>query len=197
MSLVGSTVPLDANGNPIATGRIGDMNPEMAAYIGLGTLGSKGVLGSGDVDASPWASMGGAQQATDQASLLGGVSGIQNSAADQSKLNMAMRGGLSGGAAGRMDRASLDATAIANQGLRAQGASNSLSAGMGAADMQVGADKANAQSAQAANAFNTQNTINSLQGRNADTLANYATKIKGFGSGQSANALSAAGGGKK
>jgi hypothetical protein len=181
---------------PDMTGKVGDMSPQMKAYLGIDTLGAGGVLGSGNVDASPWTGMGGAQQSADQSSLMGGVGDIQTSALNQSKLNMAMRGGLGGGAAGRMDRASLDATALANQGLRAQGESGALGAGMGAANMQSEADKTNAGASQAASSFNTQNRLNSLQGNNAANMADYATKIKGFGAGQSANALAASGGKK-
>ena len=190
-------IPLDANGRPIMTGLIGDMNPLMADYKGIEALGGRGNLTAATVDASPWTSMGSAQQAGDQAQQLAGSPGIQNQAYNQSVMNMQMRGGLNAGAAGRIGQQSSDNALLAQQGIRAQGASDALGAGMAGADMQTGADKANAGILQGTNAFNTQNKINSLEGLNASNFANYGTKIKGFGAGQSANALAAAGGGKK
>jgi hypothetical protein len=183
---------LDDNGNPIMTGLIGDMDPKLAAYKQADQQ-----MATNLTVASPWVNMGTNQQATDQASSLANTGGIQAGALDQAKSNMAMRGGLGGGAASRMGRASADNAAMAQQDINRQGASDSLGAQMTGADMTSATDQANAGISQGVQAFNTQGNIKNLQGKNAYDLAKYGTDIKGFGAGQSANALLAAGGGKK
>ena len=190
-------IPLDANGRPIMTGLIGDMNPLMADYKGIEALGSRGVLNASTASASPWASMGIGQQGADQAASMAGSQGLQNSSLSQAQQGMAMRGGLDGGAADRMGRAAMESGALNAQNIRAQGMSDSLGAQMAGADLTTGADKFNAGQSQSTQAFNTQNRLNSLQGLNASNIANYGEKIKGFSAGQSANALAAAAGGKK
>jgi len=183
---------LDANGNPIMTGLIGDMDPKLAAYKDANQQ-----MATTLTTASPWANMGTNQQATDQASSLASSSGIQAGALSQAQNNMAMRGGMGGGAASRMGRASADNAAMAQQDINRQGSADSLGAQMTGADMTSANDQSNAGIAQGVQAFNTQGNIKNLQGKNAYDLAKYGSDIKGFGAGQSANALLAAGGGKK
>ena len=174
------------------TGKIGDMNPQQAAY-----LQANKTFAPDPASSSPWASMGANQQTADQAAALGGLPNIQQGALSQANNMTSMRGGLGGGAANRMARASVEGGALAGQNIRAQGAVDQLGAQMGGADMTTGADKVNAGISQGAQAYNTQSAIKNLGGMNAHALANYGEKIKGFGAGQAANALAAAGGGKK
>ena len=182
---------LDANGNPIMTGLIGDMNPELAAYQNA----NQQMKGTTTV-ASPWANMGANQQASDQAGSLASSGGIQAGALNQASSNMAMRGGMGGGAASRLGRASVDNAAMAQQNINRQGASDSLGAQMTGADMTSANDQANAGVAQGIQAYNTQGNIKNLGGSNAYKIAKFGTDIKGFGAGQSANALAASGGKK-
>ena len=182
---------LDANGNPIMTGLIGDMNPELAAYQNA----NQQMKGTTTV-ASPWANMGTNQQASDQAGSLASSGGIQAGALNQASSNMAMRGGMGGGAASRLGRASADNAAMAQQNINRQGASDSLGAQMTGADMTSASDQANAGVAQGIQAYNTQGNIKNLGGSNAYKIAKFGTDIKGFGAGQSANALAASGGKK-
>ena len=183
---------LDANGNPIMTGLIGDMDPKLAAYQNA----DQQMVGAKTVS-SPWANMGTNQQAADQASSLANTGGIQAGALSQAESNMSMRGGLGGGAASRMGRASADNAAMSRQDINRQGASDSLGAQMTGADMTSANDQANAGRDQGVQAFNTQGNIKNLGGSNAYKIAKFGTDIKGFGAGQAANALAAAGGGKK
>ena len=182
---------LDANGNPIMTGLIGDMDPKLAAYQNA----NQQMKGTTTV-ASPWANMGTNQQASDQAGSLASSGGIQAGALDQASSNMAMRGGMGGGAASRLGRASADNAAMAQQNINRQGASDSLGAQMTGADMTSASDQANAGVAQGIQAYNTQGNIKNLGGSNAYKIAKFGTDIKGFGAGQSANALAASGGKK-
>lgn len=183
---------LDANGNPIMNGLIGDMNPVLKPYTEANQQ-----MTATTTDASPWANMGTNQQASDQAGSLASSGGIQAGALNQASSNMAMRGGLGGGAASRLGRASVDNAAMAQQNINRQGASDALGAKMTGADMTSANDQANAGITQGVQAYNTQGNIKNLAGQNAYKVAKYGTDIKGFGAGQSANALLTSGAGKK
>lgn len=176
---------------PDMTGKIGDMNPQLAAYVQSNKQGTANL-----VTASPWANMGTSQQANDQAASLAGSAGIQSGALGQAQSNLAMRGGLGGGASSRLGRTSVDNMALSQQGINRQGLSDSLGAKMAGADMTSATAQNNAGITQANQAFNTQGNLKNLQGQNAYELAKYGGSMKGFGAGQTANAIAASGGKK-
>ena len=199
VTIDGAPAVMGKNGNyvpvlkdrPDYKGKIGDMNPELAAYQDANQQ-----MTTTTTNASPWANMGTNQQASDQAGSLASSGGIQAGALNQASSNMAMRGGMGGGAASRLGRASADNAAMAQQNINRQGASDSLGAQMTGADMTSASDQSNAGVAQGIQAYNTQGNIKNLGGSNAYKIAKFGTDIKGFGAGQSANALAASGGKK-
>jgi hypothetical protein len=86
--------------------------------------------------------------------------------------------------------------ALSQQGINRQGMSDSLGAKMAGADMTSATAQNNAGITQANQAFNTQGNLKNLQGQNAYELAKYGVGMKGFGAGQTANAIAASGGKK-
>lgn len=201
MGLVGSEELASAAATPATPQspfiRSTSVNPVLENYIGAGSLGKEGVLGSQSVSASPWLSMAQDRQAADQAALLGGAPQRQQTALLQNQNALAMRGGLGAGTSRRLNQGANENLALAQQNIRGQGAIDAANLGMQGAEINTANDKYNAANNQAAEAFGVNTNIQDVIGQNDWNKYKYGEQMKSLGSERSATALSNAGGGKK
>lgn len=151
---------------------------------------------------SPWAAMQMQKQGMDQQNQMNVAARQAQGQNAQARAGLAMRGGLSGGAAERLARGGGQDLNAARQGLMNQGSQNRLNIGIQdeANKNQLLGQAVNANAAQNAQQigmgqFNVQNTLAENQANNAHDVTRYQEQMKGFGAGKSANAM--AGSGKK
>ena len=149
---------------------------------------------------SAWAQMQGQKLNLEQQNQLNAAARQAQGQNMQARSALAMRGGLSGGAAERLSRAGMQDINAARQGVMNQGSQNRLNLGIQdeANKSQLLGQAVNANMAQNAQnigmgQFNVQNTLAENQANNAQNLARYQEQMKGFSAGKSANAIANSG----
>jgi len=163
--------------------------PILQSYRGLETLGGAGKLGASTVDASPWMNLAMNQQKLEEGGALEKAVAGQQQALAQGRANLAMRGGLSGGAAERMAMQGANDLANARQNVFAQGAINRGNIALSNVDKRSEIDKFNAQMTQDANRFNTSAAIQDLAAQNARNQFQYGEEMKMKGAAMSGQAI--------
>lgn len=163
--------------------------PTLSQYQGLNTLGGAGKLNASTISESPWVQMAMDKQASDQQRMFDQAQQNQQSALAQGRANLAMRGGLSSGAAERMANQGANDLAMARQNILSQGASERANLGMQAADRGTDIAKFNAGQTQGTNQFNVAQSIADLQRQNEQNRFKYGEEMKLKGAGMSAQAM--------
>lgn len=149
---------------------------------------------------SPWLNMQLQKQGMEQQQALGHVGAQTNAATANARAGLAMRGGLSGGAAERLARGGATDMNAARQGIMQQGNQNRLNLGIQdetnknqLLGQAVGANQAqNAQNI-GIGQFNAQNTLAENNANNAFDMNKYSEQMKAYGAGKSANAMANSG----
>jgi hypothetical protein len=178
--------------------------PKLAAFQGLGSLGEAGVYRpttiSGEmiqqqISQSPWLKMALEKQAAEQAQRMNlGAKQAQTSAA-QARANIAMRGGLRGGAAERLGAQAGENLLLQRQNILGQGAVERGQLGMQGADLASKIAQQNVAAENAAREFNVKANIMDLAARENRALREYEEQMKLKGGEAAAKAQSS--GGKK
>lgn len=167
--------------------------PTLSSYQGLDTIGGKGMLNAQTIKESPWMNMALEKQAMDQSRAYGNAINQQQSALAQGRSNLAMKGGLSSGAAERMASQGANDLATTRQNILGQGISERANLGMQAADRGTDIAKFNAGNIQGAEQFNVGQSIADLQRKNEQDRFRYGEEMKLKGAGMSADAMQNAG----
>lgn len=151
---------------------------------------------------SPWLQMQLAQQNNATMQNLGHAASQANAGNASARANLAMKGGLSGGAAERVARGGANDLNAQRQNITAAGETNKMNLGIQDQSNQnqlLGqAVSANAnQNAQniGIGQFNAQNTLAENNANNAFNMSKYQQQMQAYGAGNTANAI--ASGGKK
>lgn len=149
---------------------------------------------------SPWLNMQLQKQGMEQQQAMGKMGAQANAANAQARAGLAMKGGLSGGAAERLARGGSQDLNAARQGVMNQGSNQRLQLGIQDESNKnqllgqaVGANQAqNAQNI-GIGQFNAQNTLAENNANNAFQMSKYQEQMKAFGAGKSANAMANSG----
>jgi hypothetical protein len=169
------------------------VTPEISAYQGIDTLGGKQLLNAQQVQNSPWINMALEKQAADQNKMYSDAIKQQQSALAQGRTNLAMKGGLSTGAAERMASQGANDLAMTRQSILGQGASDRAGLGMQQAGIETDLNKYNTGLKQQTEQFNVANSIADLQRKNEQERFKYGEQMKLKGAGMSAQAMENAG----
>lgn len=178
--------------------------PQLAAYQGLETLADKGqltarTLSGADIqremEQSPWYKMALDKQGAEQARLLGQTQQQQAGQLAQARSNLAMRGGLSGGAAERMARAGAESGALAAQNIRGSGAIERGQLGMQGADLASRIGQFNVGQSSATDLTNLQARIADLAAKENRKLQQYGEQMRGYAAERTSEGIGS--GGKK
>ncbi len=202
MDQFGGHMPdIGSRNSMLSNGRLaGDAYLDPNAFRGntgaLGVLNQKATAQGN----SPWLNMSLQKQAMEQQDALGNAGAQANSANAAARANLAMKGGLSGGAAERLARGGAGDLNAARQGVMNQGANQRLQLGIQDESNKnqllgqaVGANQAqNAQNI-GIGQFNAQNTLAENNANNAFQMSKYQEQMKAFGAGKSANAMANSG----
>lgn len=149
---------------------------------------------------SPWMNMQLQKQGMEQQQAMGKMGAQANAANAQARAGLAMKGGLSGGAAERLARGGSQDLNASRQNVMSQGANQRLQLGIQDESNKnqllgqaVGANQAqNAQNI-GIGQFNTQNTLAENNANNAFQMNKYQEQMKAFGAGKTANATANSG----
>lgn len=153
---------------------------------------------------SPWLQMQlkqqGMQQMDQANSAARGAAGANAGA----RASLAMRGGLSGGAAERLARGGSQDLNARRQDIANQGAQQRMGLNIQDEATKTGllkdataANMAQMNYANENNKFNIANQLGDVSGKNQWNMGNYQEKMKAYGAANTANAIGAGGGGKK
>ena len=164
-------------------------DPTLSGYDGIDTLGGKQTLNASTIQNSPWMGMALDRQAADQSRALDSSVGNQAGALAGARSNLAMKGGLTGGASERLGMAGMNDAANARQGILNQGMSDRAGLGMQNAQMQTGIDQFNAGQTQGANQFNVGQSIADLGRKNDQGRFKYGEEMKLKGAAMSGQAM--------
>ena len=152
--------------------------------------------------ASPWLQLQLQKQNMDQMNQMAQAAKQSAGATAAARSNLAMRGGLSGGAAERLARGGSQDLNAQRQNIMNQGAQNRINLGIQdeSNKNQLLGQAVSANQAQNAQnigigQFNAQNTLAENNANNAFNMSKYQEQMKAYGAGKSANAI--ANGGKK
>ena len=160
---------------------------------------------------SEWERMARDRQALEQAGLRTGAEQRAATAASQARSSLASRGGLSSGAAERLQGQSLREALLAKQGVAAQGAQARADIGLQAEQMRrqdlgnlasqelayLQPQFQNRQGTLAAQQFNVEKALQDKYAEDQAKQLAYQEQMKSWAAAQQANAISAAGQGKK
>lgn len=178
--------------------------PKLEAYQGISTLPGQGMLtartlSGADIQRqmaeSPWLKMAFQRQEDEQARLMDQAARQQAGALAGARTNLAMRGGLRGGAAERMATAGAENTANLMQQQRQAGAVERGQLGMQGADLASRIGQFNIGQQTGADVGNLQTRLADLAARERRKLFQYGEGMKGYAAGKTAEGIESSGGG--
>jgi hypothetical protein len=178
--------------------------PQLEEYRGLETLEGGGRLQARtltgadiqkEMEASPWYKMALEKQGLEQNRLLGQTQQQQAGQLAQARSNLAMRGGLSGGAAERMARAGAESGLLAAQNVRGAGALERSQLGMQGADLASRLGQFNIGQQSQTDLTNLQAQIANLAAQENRKLQKYGEQMKGYAAERTSEGIGS--GGKK
>jgi hypothetical protein len=186
----------DEAGNLDAKYRVG---AEQAKY---GQAGKSLISRATDTGESPWLKMQMEKQGLEQTNAMGNAAVQAQSQAAQARSNLAMRGGLSGGARERLASGAAQNAMMGQQQVANQGMQDRLGARISdeqiktnllgtAAGMENNMSQFNTGIRQGANQYNTQNLIGSRMGQGAFDMDLYKEQMRDRAAGRSADAVAA------
>lgn len=160
---------------------------------------------------STWLDMANKQQGLEEMTGLNQANRGAATAGASARANLAMRGGLRGGAAERLAGQSSEQALLAGQDVRNQGALTRAGLGvqdegfkmdmlkqlpgaqLASANYHSGVDQFNKLGQLNASQFNIQNQLGDLAGQNAHNQYRYGEQMKGYGAGKTADAIAKGG----
>lgn len=149
---------------------------------------------------SPWAMMQMQKQGLDQQNQMNSAARQAQGQNAQARAGLAMRGGLSGGAAERLARGGGQDLNAARQGISNQGMQNRMQIGIQDETNKNAMLGQAVQGNQAAlgqqiglGQFNVQNTLAENQANNQHDITRYQEQMKGYAAGKTANATANSG----
>lgn len=178
--------------------------PQLEAYKGLDTLEGGGKLTARtltgeeiqkQMEESPWYKMALERQGAEQSRLIGQAQQQQAGQLAQARSNMAMRGGLRGGAAERMATAGAESGLMAAQNVRGAGAVERGQLGMQGADLASRLGQFNIGQQSAADVTNLQAQIANLAAQENRKLQQYGEQMRGYAAEKTSQGIGS--GGKK
>lgn len=183
----------------------GSNYPQLSPWAGISSLGESGVIKpktltgqdiQTQMEESPWYKMALQRQEAEQAQLMDQATRQQAGALAGARSQLAMRGGLRGGAAERMAASGAENLTNLLQQQRQAGAVERGQLGMQGADLASRLGQFNIGAENLAQAQNVQNMIADLQAKNARDLARYQEEMKMRGAEATAEGIRRSGGGK-
>jgi hypothetical protein len=178
--------------------------PKLAAYEGIGTLADKGQLQARTLSGeeiqrqmaqSPWLKMAFQRQEAEQSRLMDQAARQQAGALAGARSNLAMRGGLRGGAAERMATAGAENVANLMQQQRQGGAVERGQIGMQGADLASRIGQFNIGQQTGTDVTNLQTRLADLANRERRKLFQYGEGMKGYAAEKTAQGYEGGGGG--
>lgn len=210
-ALVGTALTAPKKGSSSGGGATGAQDgggggggPQLSPWVGISSLGEKGVLTpslvtgqaiQSEMENSPWYQMALKKQAAEQDRLLGQTQQQQAGQLAQARGQLAMRGGLRGGSAERLAMGGAESGLLASQNIRGSGAMERGQLGMQGIDLARKTVEGNVGAQNTAQQFNIQNQIADLTAQNARNLAQYQEQMKMLGANATADAIRRSGGG--
>lgn len=179
-------------------------NPQLEDYQGIASLEGGGkltarTLAGADIqkqmEESPWYKMALEKQGAEQAGLMDQASRQQAGALAGARSQLAMRGGLGGGAAERMATSGAENLSQMMQQQRQAGAVERGQLGMQGADLASKIGQFNIGQQSDAEKTNLQTQLMDLGARENRKLQQYGERMKGYAAGQTAQGIGS--GGKK
>jgi hypothetical protein len=179
--------------------------PQLADYAGIDTLDDKGQLTaktlSGEditkqMEQSPWYRMAVEKQGAEQARLMDQAARQQAGAMAGARSQLAMRGGLGGGAAERMAGSGAENLANLMQQQRQGGAVERGQLGMQGADLASRLGQFNIGQQTQADTANLQTRLIDLAAQENRKLQQYGERMKGYAAERTSEGIGS-GGGKK
>jgi hypothetical protein len=165
------------------------LKPKLAEYEGIGTLADKGQLQARTLSGkeiqsqmaqSPWLKMAFERQEAEQSRLMDQAARQQAGALAGARSNLAMRGGLRGGAAERMATAGAENVANLMQQQRQGGAVERGQLGMQGADLASRLGQFNIGQQTGADVTNLQTRLADLANTERRKLFQYGEGMKGY-----------------
>lgn len=178
--------------------------PQLADYQGIasleggGKLAAKTLTGADiqkQMEESPWFKMALEKQGAEQARMLGQTQQQQAGQLAQARSNMAMRGGLRGGAAERMATAGAESGLMAAQNVRGAGAVERGQLGMQGSDLASRLAQFNVGQQTDIDKTNLQTQLMDLAARENRKLQQYGEQMKGYAAERTSQGIGS--GGKK
>jgi hypothetical protein len=178
--------------------------PQLEAYRGIETLADKGQLTARSIsgediqkqmEQSPWYRMALEKQGAEQARLMDQASRQQAGALAGARSQLAMRGGLRGGAAERLAMGGAENVANMMQQQRQTGAVERGQLGMQGADLSSRLAQFNLGQASDVDKLNLQARIADLAAQENRKLQQYGEKMKGYAAERTSEGIGS--GGKK
>ena len=179
--------------------------PQLEDYMGISTLADGGQLTartlSGEditkqMEQSPWYRMAGEKQSAEQARLMDQAARQQAGATAGARSQLAMRGGLGGGAAERLAGAGAENLANTMQQQRQGGAVERGQLGMQGADLASRLGQFNIGQQTQTDVTNLQTRLMDLAAQENRKLQQYGEKMKGYAAERTSEGIGS-GGGKK
>jgi hypothetical protein len=176
--------------------------PQLEAYKGLETLAGGGQLTARqltgadiqrEMEASPWYKMALQKQEAEQATLMDQAARQQAGALAGARSQMAMRGGLRGGAAERMATAGAENVANLMQQQRQAGAVERGQLGMQGADLASRLGQFNVGQQAGTDVTNLQTQIANLAAQENRKLQQYGERMKGYASERTSQGIGSGG----
>lgn len=178
--------------------------PALASYEGISTLPGGGQLTARqltgadiqrEMEASPWYKMALERQGAEQSRLMDQAARQQAGALAGARTNLAMRGGLRGGAAERLAASGAENLTNLMQQQRQAGAVERGQLGMQGADLSSRLGQFNIGQQASTDVINLQTQLADLANKERRKLYEYGEGMKGFAAGQTAEGIRSGGGG--
>jgi hypothetical protein len=179
--------------------------PQLSPWAGISSLGEEGLIKpktltgqdiQTQMEESPWYKMALEKQGAEQAQLIDQAARQQAGALAGARSQLAMKGGLRGGASERLAASGAENLANLLQQQRQAGAIERGQLGMQGADIASRLGQFNIGAENLAQAQNVQNRMTDLQAQNARNVMEYQEQMKMRGAEATAEGIRKSGGGK-
>lgn len=174
------------------------LKPKLQSFTGIETLPGKGMLTARTISGediqremakSPWLSMAFQRQEAEQSRLMDQAARQQAGALAGARTNLAMRGGLRGGAAERLAASGAENLTNLMQQQRQAGAVERGQLGMQGADLASRIGQFNVGQQAATDVTNLQTRLANLAALERRKLFEYGEGMKGFAAGKTAEGI--------